>query len=294
MREKGRGRRVAPAFLAMGLLALGAGCNDGGLETAPSSSPEEHPEETPDATPAPEETPETFPTPIAPPATPLPTPLPCAFYGIGSAGDLWVIDPAVPSADLVGVSNVSNTTDLAILPDGKMIVITAQAAYQVDPATAQAYPWQSAPWVQGQNSLDALPDGRLLVGGGSTVKLLGAGVPTFESLPFGAGQWSGDFAVDGDIAWGSALDNWDGNDHLIEVNLVTGTVTEKGQFSLPHVYGIDVACDGNVYAMFEGNPDEGLPPRVFRIDTNGPQVVDLGELVGPQRLWGGAGPVVAP
>ena len=280
-------RRIIAAAL---LVFACAACNQQGLV---QGSTEDPPEETPvseEPTPAPTATPA---DPVDPIATPLPTPVPCAFYGIGAGGDLWIIDPAAVTAQLVGNSNLQNTSDLAVTADGKMIVITLTAAYQLDPTNAQAYPYNSGAWVQGQNALDVTPDNRMLVGGGGALTFLGSG-PTFDVLPFGSAAWSGDVAVMGDIAYGSALDNWEGPDHLIRIDLVTGSVAQYGSFTAPGIFGLDVACDGSLYALTQGSPSEGILPRVFHVNPANGAVTELGDLVGPTRLWGGAGPVVPP
>lgn len=276
---------------AAALFLFVMGCNQQGL--VQGSEADEPPEETPDEqtpTPAPTATPFDPQDPIA---TPLPTPVPCAFYGIGAGGDLWEIDPSAVTAQLVGQSNLQNTSDLAVTPDGKMIVITMQNAYQLDPTTAQAYPYNTGAWVQGQNALDVTPDNRMLVGGGGALTFIGSG-PQFSVLPFGSAAWSGDVAVMGNIAYGSALDNWEGPDHLIRIDLVTGAVAQHGNFTAPGIFGLDVACDGSLYALTQGSPDEGILPRVFRVNPATGGVTELGDLVGPTRLWGGAGPVVPP
>jgi len=269
---------------------LTAACNQQGLVQGTTASDPEATPDPEDPTPSPTVTPA---DPMDPVATPLPTPVPCAFYGIGAGGDLWVIDPSAVTAQLVGQSNLQNTSDLAVTADGKMIVITMQAAFQLDPTTAQAYPYNTSAWVLGQNALDVTADNRMLVGGGGSLKFLGAG-PQFDVLPFGSAAWSGDVAVVGDIAYGSALDNWDGPDHLIRIDLVTGAVAQHGNFTAPGIYGLDVACDGSLYALTQGSPGEGILPRVFRVNPATGGVTDLGDLVGPTRLWGGAGPVVPP
>lgn len=279
-------------FIAVTALAFAvcfAGCNQQDLIQGAE-------EETPVAeepTPEPTATPGEPGGPVEVPATPLPTPVPCSFYGIGSSGDLWVVDPAVPQATLVGQSMLQNTSDLAITADGKMIVITLTASYQLDPTTAQPYPYQTGAWVQGQNSLDVTADNRMLVGGGGALTFIGSG-PQFDVLPFGSASWAGDVAIVGSIAYGSALDNWEGPDHLIRIDLTTGAVAQHGQFSRPGMFGLDVACDGTLYAISQGDPDTGTPPRVFTIDPATGAVADIGDLVGPQRLWGAAGPVVPP
>lgn len=273
------------------LVVVAAGCNRGDLVEGAEATPD--PEESATPEPQPTETPGEPGGVVTPPPTPLPTPVPCSFYGIGAGGDLWRVDPAAPSAALVGNSLLQNTSDLAVTADGKMIVITLTAAYQLDPTTAQAYPYASAAWVQGQNSLDVTPDNRMLVGGGGSLTFIGAG-PQFDVLPFGSAAWAGDVAVMGSIAYGSAIDNWEGNDHLIRIDLVTGDVAQHGQFSVPNVFGLDAACDGTLYAISQGDPDTGTPPRVFTIDPNSGSIATIGDLIGPTRLWGAAGPVVPP
>lgn len=243
------------------LVLLCAACNSQGLVRG--SKEEEVPEETPvteDPTPAPTATPA---DPVDPIATPLPTPVPCAFYGIGSGGDLWIIDPAAVTAQLVGNSNLQNTSDLAVTADGKMIVITLTAAYQLDPTNAQAYPYNSGAWVQGQNALDVTPDNRMLVGGGGALTFLGSG-PQFDVLPFGSAAWSGDVAVMGDIAYGSALDNWDGPDHLIRIDLVTGSVAQYDLRARRRVRRLTLRAHAGI--AVRGDPSARVPrePRERR------------------------------
>ena len=268
---------------------LAAGCNDESLVHQPGAQPSETPVDTatPAPTPSSTSTVAATPTPIP---TPFPTPVPCAFYGISPNGGLWLIDPSVPSASLVGTSPVQNLTDLTITPSLDMIAISADAAWRIDPTSGITVPYQSDPWIDGQNALKALSDGRMLVGGGSSLMTVGSS--SVHYLPLGY-NFSGDIAAapGASTGYASGLDIYGGPDHLFSVDLASGNIANMGSLTETDVYGLDVGCDGVLYGITQGDPSSGAKPKVLKIDMSNGFTSAVGSLNGPIRIWGATGPV---
>lgn len=257
--------------LVSGLL-LAAGCNSNQLEAGA------HPTPTPPPTPTPQ---------------PTPTPVPCKFYGIDSSSKLWIIDPVAVTASVVGPTGISSMTDIAITPDDHIIGITSTKAYTIDPGTGAATQLAGSAWLTGQDALDALPDGRLIIGGGSALAIvdLGSGAVT------PAGTMGGGYVFSGDIAATSATEvlasgkpsSGSGNDHLFKFDLSSDTSVDLGDLGAPKVFGLDYGCDGNLYGMLAQSP-----PKLIGVNGSTAATTMIGSMSGgPSTLWGAAGPASA-
>lgn len=232
------------------------------------------------------------PTPVAS-ATPEPTATPqqCQFYGIDATSQLWIIDPVAITADVVGETGVEGITDIAITSDNRIVGITEERAYVLDAESGAATEIADFPWLADQNALDALADGRLLVGGETALIAVDpdTGDKTSEGTMGGGRVFSGDIAT---VSAGAALatakvTNGSGaNDHLYRFDLATNQSTDEGDLGFPKVFGLDVGCDGDLYGMVASNP-----PRLLRVDPQTAQTSVLGTMAGgPSTLWGAAGP----
>ena len=261
-------RRVFAFALFAVTLAL-AGCNEG-VVTGSAAEP----------TPTPEESPE-----------PTATPAPCQFYGMDASSALWVIDPVAVTAEMVGETGISAITDIAITSDNRIIGITEEKAFDIDASTGDATEIASEPWLADQNALDALPDGRLLVGGVTALITVdpATGDKQSEGSMGGGRVFSGDIAT---MSAGAALatakvTNGSGaNDHLYRFDLATNSSTDEGDLGYPKVFGLDVGCDGDLYGMVASNP-----PKLLRVNPTTAQTTVLGTMEGgPSTLWGAAGP----
>lgn len=267
-------RRVAALFGSVSFtltitLAL-PGCNSSALSGVDTSEP------TPDVTPAPE---------------PTATPVACQFYGIDATSRLWIIDPIAITAEVVGDTGVEGVTDIAITSDNRIIGITEERAYVLDAESGEATEIADFPWLARQNALDALPDGRLLVGGEAALISVDpeTGDKESEGTMGGGRVFSGDVAsVPGGYALATAkVPNASGeNDHLFRFDLTTNQSTDVGDLGFPRVFGLDVGCDGDLYGMVASNP-----PRLLRVNPETAQTQVLGTMTdGPTTLWGAAGP----
>jgi hypothetical protein len=258
------------------LCVLVVGCNDGRVVEGAAATA------TPTAEPTATEAP--TPTPIA-----TATPVPCNFYAVDSATNLWIIDPVAITTQMVGPTGVAEMTDIAITSANEIIGITFDRAYRIDPATGAATLLAAAPWLFQQNALDALPDGRLLVGGGNALSAVDPVTGVKENVgTMGGGRvFSGDVtAVDATHALGSGKDPlFGGHDHLFGFELAVSS-TDEGSLGQPVVYGLDYGCDGELYGVVAQSP-----PKLVRVDALTAQTTMLGPLVGgPATLWGAAGP----
>ena len=262
-------RIVSSTLLLLGFVA--AACNNNSVVGGATASP------TP--VPSPSETP-----------APTPTPVPCQFYGIDSGSNLWIIDPVAITAQMVGPTGKSNLTDIAITPDNRIIAITTGAAYELDAQTGHATVIANAAWLPQQDALDALPDGRLLVGGGAklvAIDISSGAQTTVGSIASGR-VFSGDVAASGaSSAIGTAkVTSGSGNDHLVSFDVNTHAVTDLGDLGYPKVYGLDYGCDGNLYGMVASTP-----PKLLRVNPTTGATTTLGTMAGgPTTLWGAAGP----
>lgn len=236
------------------------------------------------------ETPEETPTPAVSPE-PTATPVECQFYGIDATSQLWIIDPVAITAEVVGETGVSGITDIAITSDNRIIGITEERGYVLDAETGEATEIADFPWLADQNALDALPDGRLLVGGVTALIAVDpdTGDKTSEGTMGGGRVFSGDIAT---VSAGAALatakvTNGSGaNDHLYRFDLATNQSTDEGDLGFPKVFGLDVGCDGDLYGMVASNP-----PKLLRVNPTTAQTTVLGTMAGgPSTLWGAAGP----
>lgn len=257
-------------YLVLALLL--AGCNDGTIVQGAIETPT--PTATPDVTPTPQ---------------PTPTPEPCQFYGIDATSNLWIIDPIAVTADVVGPTGINGITDIAITADNVIIGITSAKAYAIDPSSGAATQIAGTAWLVDQNALDALPDGRLLVGGGSALIAVNpdTGAKTNAGAMGGGRVFSGDIAtISATRAFATGKDGIGGNDHLFFFDIATNQSTDEGSLGAPKVYGLDYGCDGNLYGMIADSP-----PRLVRVDPNTAQTTMLGTMTGgPSTLWGAAGP----
>lgn len=246
-------------------------CNDGGIIAG-------EPTPTPTATVPPTPTPE-----------PTATPVPCHFYGIDASSNLWDIDPIAVTATNIGPTGISGMTDIAITADNRIIGVTFDRAYEIDPETAQATQIASAAWLFQQNALDAQESGRLLVGGGNQLYSVDpvSGNKTSEGTMGGGYQFSGDIAtVDATTALASGKTGFGGNDHLFRFDLASNSSTDEGDLGYPSVFGLDYGCDGLLYGMVAQNP-----PKLIRVNPSTAQTTLLGPMNGgPSTLWGAAGP----
>ncbi len=265
---------LRPARMAVLLGGLSIGCNDSSIvgESDPAF-------ETPSPTPSDEPTPEPSPT---------ATPEPCMFYAVDSDSSLWVIDPETVSATVVGPTGIPGLTDIAITPANGLIGISFSNTYQVNPSTGAATIIDAGAWVAGMNSLDSLPDGRLLVGGGNQMVAVDLGTGAQESwgsLP--AGWFSGDIAaVSATRAFAAQGSN--ANDQLVAFDTAAGSVETVGDLGSPQAYGLDYGCDGELYALLAA-----YPPRLARVDETTGQATILGTFTGgPATVWGAAGPAL--
>src|SRR5207248_1681414 len=111
------------------------GCNDERVLGEPTPSESPAPGDSPTPTPSAAASPTPFVTP-----TPFATPVPCQFYAIEKDGDLWAIDPSVPSATKIGNTQLQELTDITITADQQVIVIGDHSALLVDPTTAATAP----------------------------------------------------------------------------------------------------------------------------------------------------------
>jgi len=257
-------------FAGVALLAGAAACNDNGITAGAGETP----------------------TPIesatTPPATP--TPVPCQFYGIDSASNLWIIDPVAITAHTVGATGVASMTDIAITPDDRIIGITKTKAYEIDPSNAHATEIASSAWLTNQDALDALPDGRLLVGGDADLVAVDLSTGAKENVGSisGGRVFSGDVAAEGTgTALGSAkVTSGTANDHLVSFNVATHAVNDLGDLGYPKVFGLDYGCDGNLYGMVAQTP-----PLLLKVNPVSGATTLLGTMTGgPTTLWGAAGP----
>ena len=260
--------RVALTGIAVVVLA---GCNSAELSGVDTST-----------TPAPEESP-----------TPAPTATPqaCQFYGIDASSTLWVIDPVAITAEVVGETGVEAITDIAITTDNRIIAITEELGYELDPASGEATVIADEPWLVDQNALDALPNGRLLVGGEDELVSVDpdGGNKSYEGTMGGGRVFSGDIAtVSNGLALATAkVPNGNGeNDHLYRFDLDSNSSTDEGDLGFPRVFGLDVGCDGALYGMVATSP-----PQLLLVDPTSAQTLVLGTMEGgPSTLWGAAGP----
>ncbi len=258
----------------LGLLVVSlalAACNDGGLVGATTTTPTPSPTFTP--------TPE-----------PTSTPIPCHFYGIDAGSNLWDIDPVAVTATMIGPTGISAMTDIAITADNRIIGMTFTGAYEIDPITADATPLTNAAWLFEQNALDAMLDGRLLVGGGTQLFSVdpATGQKVAEGTMGGGKVFSGDIAtVDATTALATGKPtSGTGNDHLFRFDLSSNGSTDEGDLGYPKVFGLDYGCDGLLYGMVAQNP-----PKLLRVNPNTAQTTLLGPMAGgPSTLWGAAGP----
>lgn len=263
-------RRVLASSIGFAtLLSLGTACNDNSVVSGATASP------TPTITSVP---------------SPTPTPLPCQFYGIDADSKLWVIDPVGITATMIGATGQSALTDVAITPDNRIIAITMTGAFQLNPQTGHASQIAGAAWLTNQNALDALPDGRLLVGGDA--KLIAVDIDTGAQTNVGSiatGRvFSGDVAASGAAAaLGTAkVTTGSGNDHLVSFNVTSHSVVDLGDLGYPKVFGLDYGCDGNLYGMVATSP-----PKLVRVNAATGATTMLGTMTGgPSTLWGAAGP----
>lgn len=252
-------------------LLLAAGCNSNQLTSGAHDTPTPNPTQTPSA-------------------TPTATPEACKFYGIDSSSKLWLIDPVAVTATVVGATGISSMTDIAITPDDRIIGITNTKAYAIDPATGHATQIAGSAWLAQQDALDALPDGRLVIGGGNALAIVdlasGAVTP--------AGTMGGGYVFSGDIASTSATavlasgkpSSGSGNDHLFKFDLSNDTSVDLGDLGAPKVYGLDYGCDGNLYGMLAQSP-----PKLIGVDGATAATSTIGAMSGgPTTLWGAAGP----
>lgn len=252
--------------------ALVAGCNDNGVVAGASTSP----------------TPEPSVTPSVPPT---PTPVPCQFYGIDASSTLWIIDPVAVTAQTVGPTGISSMTDIAITADDRIIGITKNKAYEIDPSTGHATQIAGTAWVSNQDALDALPNGHLLVGGDADLVDVdpASGATSPVGSITGGRVFSGDVASDltGAGALGTAkVTSGSDNDHLVSFNLASHSVTDLGDLGYPKVFGLDYGCDGDLYGMVATSP-----PKLLRVDAGSGNTTMLGTMAGgPSTLWGAAGP----
>ncbi len=283
-------RIVAVGSLGVVVASLFA-CNDSGVIGAAAATP------TPTATataPTPTPTAPT-PTPIAtdtatPTPSPTATPVACEFYGIDSSSKLWILDPINVTATQVGATGQSSLTDIAITPDNRIIAIKSSSAWELDPMTGHATQIAATAWLAKQDALDALPDGRILVGGSANLIAIdtGTGMQTsLGAIPPGR-VFSGDIAASGSNgAFATAkVTSGTANDHLIAFDFVNGTVTDVGDLGYPKVFGLDFGCDGLLYGM-----TASTPPKLLRVDPLTAQTTNLGTMTGgPSTLWGAAGP----
>jgi hypothetical protein len=237
------------------------------------------------------------PTPTAtltptPTASPTATPDACQFYGIDAGSNLWEIDPVNVTAHMVGPTGKSGLTDIAITPDNRIIAMTLTGGYQLDPSTGHATQIAGAAWLTGQDALDAMPDGRLLVGGGAKLVAvdIDTGAQTTVGSISGGRVFSGDVASNGATgALGTAkVTSGTANDHLVSFDIATHTVTDRGDLGYPKVYGLDYGCDGNLYGMIATSP-----PKLLKVNPTTGATTMLGTMTGgPSTLWGAAGPAL--
>lgn len=255
-------------------LALAA-CNEGGIVGASTTTPTPTPTATLTPTPTPE---------------PTSTPIPCHFYGIDAGSNLWDIDPVAITATMIGPTGISAMTDIAITADNRIVGITFAGAYEIDPITAEATPMTSTAWLFEQNALDAMTDGRVLVGGGTALFSVDpvTGQKVSEGTMGGGKVFSGDIAtVNGTTALATGKpSSGSGNDHLFRFDLTSNSSTDEGDLGYPKVFGLDYGCDGQLYGMVAQNP-----PKLLRVDPDTAQTTLLGPMNGgPSTLWGAAGP----
>lgn len=254
------------------LALLLAGCNDGQIVQGAIETPS--PTATPIVTPTPQ---------------PTPTPEPCQFYGIDATSNLWIIDPLAVTANVVGATGINGITDIAISADNRIIGISFDRAWEIDPSTGVATQIASSAWLDQQNALDALPDGRLLVGGDTALIAVDpdTGVKTNAGTMGGGRVFSGDIAtISATRAFATGKDYFGSDDHLFFFDIATNQSTDEGSLGAPKVYGLDYGCDGNLYGMIADSP-----PRLVRVDPNTAQTTMLGTMTGgPATLWGAAGP----
>ncbi len=248
------------------------GCNDNDIVTGADGEP----------TPTPTDEPTPNPTPTS-------TPVECMFYGVDSDSSLWVIDPEQITATIVGPTGVYGLTDIAITADNRMIGIGFSSTYELDPSTGAATMISAGTWLDQQNALDSLPDGRLLVGGGAEMKSIDVGTgdaASWGTLP-GGSSFSGDIATaTGTRAYGSATGGFGQNDRMYVFDTQDGTVELVGDLGSTSVYGLDYGCDGQLYALFAT-----YPPKLAAVNETTAATTVLGQFAnGPFTLWGAAGP----
>lgn len=244
----------------VGLLAVVSfGCNDTRLSGAPT------PEPTPSAS---------------------PTPVPCKFYGVDKESNLWLIDPDGPSAQLVGATGIQSLTDLAIDENADMLAITRTDVYRIAPDTGVATSVREAAF-DNQVAADAVTPGELVLGGGdelSIMTLASGNRNVVATLPNGY-QFAGDIAVrDDGIAFVTAQQSSSEDSHLMEMDPVSGQVTDHGSLGAPRVFGLDFACDGRLFGLIEGSLE------VIEVDASTGATSPAGFVTGPTSLWGAAGP----
>ena len=261
------GRWVTRVFAGLGLL-LTVACNDGVLTAGPNVN--------------------------LPRGTPNPqfTPLPCNFYSVDSEGDLWRIDPANVEATRIGSTGAGvSFTDITITPDNKILAITRWDVYEIDPFDAATVLVADDIFGGQPVAADTMPDGRLLVGGAGEIAVVDMDTGSYDvisQLPSGW-EFSGDIAVaEGNKAYATLRTGAGTDDHLFEVDLITGVTTDLGTLGSPNVFGLDYGCDSRLYGVIAD-----VPPTFLYIDSDTGQNTTLGTPVGPATLWGAAGPADA-